>query len=141
MATLRPDLVFSYWIYFWFLLYAFKLIKYSPKFALILGLIDNIIMLFLMLYFGTKRKTIFYFIMINTFIKVLPLYLLRKEPIILKDVYFTIALSLLFVLWIHMNSQTLIGNLKLVHDSLLYGKNETPFLSFIAKLERNFLKL
>jgi hypothetical protein len=141
MATLRPDLVFSYWIYFWFLLYAFKIINYSPKFALIVGVVDNIIMLFLMLYFGTKRKTIFYFILINTFIKVLPLYLLRNENIRMRDIYFTIGLSLLFVLWIHMNSQTLIGNLKLVHDSLLKGKNETPFLSFMERVERNFVKL
>jgi hypothetical protein len=141
MASLRPDLVFSYWIYFWFLLYLFKIIQYSPKFALILGLIDNIIMLFLMLNFGTKKKTILYFILINTFIKVIPLYLLRNERIKMKDIYFTIVLSFLFVLWIHMNSQTLVGNLKLVHDSLLQGKNETPFLSLISKIERNFRKL
>ena len=102
---------------------------------------DNIVMLLLMLYFGTKKKTIFYFILINSFIKVLPLYLLRNENIRMRDIYFTMGLSLLFILWIHMNSQTLIGNLKLVHDSLLQGKNETPFLSFMAKVERNFLKL
>jgi len=141
MSRLRPDLVFSYWIYFWFLLYAVNIIKYSPKFALIIGLIDNIIMLFLMLYFRTKRKTIYYFILINSFIKLLPLYLLRNENIKIIDIYFTIILGLLFVLWIHMNSQTLVGNLKLVHDSLLQGKNETPFFYFMEKLERNFLKL
>lgn len=141
MATLRPDLVFSYWIYFWFLLYALKITSYSPKFALIFGVIDNIIMLFLMLYFGTKTRTIFYFILINTFIKILPLYLLRNENIRMRDIYFTIGLGILFVFWIHINSQTLIGNLKLVHDSLLQGKNETPFLSFMAKIEKNFLNL
>jgi hypothetical protein len=141
MASLRPDLVFSYWIYFWFLLYILRIIQYSPKFALILGLIDNIIMLFLMLNFGTKKKTILYFILINTFIKIIPLYLLRNERIKMRDIYFTIVLSFLFVLWIHMNSQTLVGNLKLVHDSLLQGKNGTPFLSLISKIERNFRKL
>jgi len=114
------------------------MINYSPKFALILGLIDNIIMLLLMFYYGTKKKTIFYFIMINTLIKVWPLYLLRNERIKMKDIYFTIFLSGLFVLWIYMNSQTLVGNLKIVHDSLLQGKNETPFLSFMETLERIF---
>ena len=43
MVALRGDLVFSYWIYVWYLLYIFKLIKYSPKLPLILGLIDNVI--------------------------------------------------------------------------------------------------
>jgi hypothetical protein len=49
MAALRADLVFSYWIYLWYILYAFKITNFSPKFPLILGLIDNIIMLLLML--------------------------------------------------------------------------------------------
>jgi len=42
MVALRIDLVFSYWVYFWYILYAFKITNYSPKFPLILGLIDNI---------------------------------------------------------------------------------------------------
>ena len=46
MAALRVDLVFSYWIYAWFILYFLNYIKYSPKFALTLGLLDNIVMLF-----------------------------------------------------------------------------------------------
>jgi hypothetical protein len=141
MAALRADLVFSYWIYLWYILYIFKIISYSPKFALILGLIDNIIMLFLMFMFGTSKKTIFYFIIINTLIKIIPLYTLIHEKIKMIDILFTFFLSLLFVIWIHMNSQTLIGNMKLVHDSLLYGKNETPFLSLMNKIERNFIDL
>jgi hypothetical protein len=62
MAALRTDLVFSYWIYVWFILYIFNITSYSPKFALILGLFDNIIMLLLMFYFGSKGRTIFLFI-------------------------------------------------------------------------------
>jgi hypothetical protein len=78
MSALRGDLVFSYWIYVWYLLYIFKFIKYSPKIPLILGLIDNIIMLLMMLLYGTSSRTIFYFIVINTLIKVMPIYYLRN---------------------------------------------------------------
>ena len=42
-------------------------------------LFHNIIMLILMLLYGTSSRTIFYFIVINTFIKVVPLYYLRNE--------------------------------------------------------------
>lgn len=140
-AALRADLVFSYWIYVWYLFYAFKLISYSPKFPLILGLIDNIIMLILMLSYGTSRRTIFYFIIINTFIKVVPLYYLRNEKINLKDIYFTCGLFLLFIIWLHINKQSLVGNIKLVHDSLLYGQDKTPFMAFISKLKNNFKSL
>ena len=81
MKALRADLVFSYWIYLWYILYAFKITNLSPKFPLILGLIDNIIMFGLMLLYSTSRKTIFYFLIINTIIKVVPLYYLKNEQI------------------------------------------------------------
>jgi hypothetical protein len=138
MTVLRADLVFSYWIYLWYLLYVFKFINYSPKFPLILGLIDNIIMFGLMLLYGTSRRTIFYFLIINTLIKVVPLYYLRNESIKMSDIYFTVGLFLVFIIWLHLNKQSLFGNIKLVYDSLLYGKDQTPFMAFINKLKKNF---
>ncbi len=141
MASLRADLVFSYWIYFWYVLYAFRLTSYSPKFPLILGLIDNIIMLILMLVYGTSKRTIFYFIIINTLIKVVPLYYLRNEPIKLRDIYFTAILFGIFVVWLHLNKQSLFGNIKIIHDSLLYGEDKTPFMALINNLKKNFKSL
>ena len=141
MAALRTDLVFSYWIFFWYLLYALKLTKYSPKFALLFGIIDNIILLVLMIAFGSSKRTIFYFILINTLIKGLPYYTLIKEPIKISDIYFTGLLLLVFVIWLHINSQSLIGNIKLIHDSLLFNKNETPFLGWIESIKKNFKHL
>ena len=141
MAAIRADLVFSYWIYAWFILYVFKFITYSPKFPLILGLIDNIIMLILMIYFGSKSKTIILFIAINTLIKVVPLYYLRNQRIKMSDIYFTVGLFIIFVIWLHINKQSLAGNLKLIHDSLLYNKFQTPFMSLFNRIEKNFKNL
>ena len=141
MAALRADLVFSYWIYLWYILYAFKITDFSPKFPLIIGLIDNIIMLLLMLVYGTSRETIFYFLIINTLIKVVPLYYLRNEPIKLKDIYFTVFLFIVFVGWLHLNKQSLVGNLKIIHDSLLYGQDKTPFMALLNKIKTNFKSL
>ena len=141
MAALRADLVFSYWIYLWYILYAFKITTFSPKFPLILGLIDNIIMLGFMLVYGTSRVTIFYFILINTLIKVVPLYYLRFEELKMKDIYFTVVLFTIFVLWLHINKQSLIGNIKVIHDSLLYGQNKTPFMALLNKIKMNFKSL
>lgn len=141
MATLRADLVFSYWIYFWYILYVFKITTYSPKFPLILGLIDNIIMLILMLLYGTSHRTIFYFIIINTIIKVVPLYYLINQPIMMKDIYFTIFLFGIFIVWLHINKQSLFGNIKIIHDSLLFGQDKTPFMALINNIKTNFKKL
>ena len=141
MAALRFDLVFSYWIYLWYILYVFKITIFSPKFPIILGLLDNIIMLFLMLMYGTSKRTIFYFIIINTLIKIVPLYYLKNEPLKMKDIFFTIFLFIIFILWLHLNKQSLFGNIKLIHDSLLFGQNNTPFMAFINKLKKNFKNL
>jgi len=141
MAALRSDLVFSYWIYFWYVLYTFKITNYSPKFPLILGLIDNIIMLVLMFMYDTSKRTIFYFIVINTLIKVVPLYYLRNESLQMKDIWFTGFLFIIFIIWLHLNRQTLFGNIKLIHDSLIFGQNKTPFMAFINKLKMNFKNL
>ena len=138
MAALRGDLVFSYWIYTWFILYELQIIDYSPKFPLILGIIHNLIMLIFMLLYGTSIRTIFYFIVINTIIKVVPLYYLRNEAIKLNDIYFTCGLFLLFIFWLHLNEQSLVGNIKLIHDSLLYGKEQTPFMALVNKIKSNY---
>lgn len=141
MAALRIDLVFSYWIYFWYILYAFKFTNFSPKFPLIIGLLDNIVMFFMMLVYGTSFNTIISFLFINTIIKIIPLYNLRNEQIKIRDIIFTTVLLFIYVIWLHINGDNLIGNAKLIHDSLLYDKENTPFISFINKLKNNFKNL
>jgi hypothetical protein len=140
MYALRFDLIFSYWIFIWFLIYKLKWIMYSPKFAIIFGLFENCFMLIMMFLFGTRMESIIYFIVINIFIKVIPLYYLRNDYICWKDIYFTIILFILFILWLHINRESLIGNLKLIHDSLIYNKFNTPLFALIKKFKNNWKK-
>jgi hypothetical protein len=140
MRVLRFDLIFSYWIFIWFLIYKLKWVMYSPKFAIIFGLIENFFMLIMMFLFGTKMESIIYFIIINIFIKVIPLYYLRKDYIYWKDIYFTFVLFIIFIIWLHINNESLIGNLKLIHDSLVYNGFNTPFFALIKKFKNNWKK-
>ena len=139
MKALRGDLIFSYWIYVWYLFYIFNYTSYNPKFALMIGLIDNIIMLILMLYYNTPKRTLLIFVLVNTLIKVVPLYYLRKDndAVKWKDIYFTCILFIIFVVWLHLNKQNLVGNVKMIYDSLLYGKDKTPVMALINKIENN----
>ena len=43
--------------------------------------------------------------------------------------------------WLHINNQSLVGNIKVIYNSLLYGKNETPFMNLLSKIEGNFKRL
>jgi hypothetical protein len=85
-------------------LYWFNWISFSPKLALLLGLLENILFLFIIL-----RKSwifIFSFVVINLSIKILPLYLLRKDKIdVHRDFEILIFIFLLYVLWIFVNKR------------------------------------
>ena len=131
-------MVFSYWILVWFILYYFKLTQFSPKFAITVGILENIVLFIFMIIWGTSLRTKIWFVIINTLIKILPFYYLRNEPYNLKDIYFTFGLFLLFVIWLHINKENLIGNAKLMYDSFIYGKDNTPFMSLLHKIETNF---
>ena len=56
----------------------------------------------------------------------------------MKDIYFSILLFIIFIIWLHINAQSLIGNTKTIHDSLLYGQNKTPLIGFINIIQNNF---
>lgn len=131
MSAIRLDLVFSYWIFAWFLLYYFKFTSYSPKFLIIIGIIHNSAMLLNMILSGTKTISILSFITINIFIKILPLYYLRNEPIKIDDIYVTGFVYLLFVVWLNINGENIVDNLNEIQNSILNDKNETPFMRFI----------
>ena len=138
MRTLRFDLIFSYWIFIWILIFRLKWTIFSPKFAIIVGLIINSFMLIFMFLYGTIMESIVYFIIINIFIKVIPLYYLRNKSITWKDIYVTFILFIIYIIWLHFNKESLSGNLKLIYDSLINNKNNTPFLSLINKFKTNW---
>jgi hypothetical protein len=138
----RPDLIFSYWIFVWYLVYIFGIDKtYNPKFALILGLIQNSFTLFLLLYYRTKIKlTIFYFIMM-LLLKIIPLYTvwnsisLWNTTIYKKDVIASIVLFTIYLFWYFIvNKQTLSYAIKLKNDFIFKNKTNTPGIIMLNKL-------
>lgn len=132
---MRFDLIFSYWIYIWYLLYTYKiLISYSPIFAITISILYNMIVLLLMIYYGTNMKSIIYFIITNTILKLIPYYNLRHDKIHTKDIYFTFILLILFIIWININNESLGKNQKTIYDSLIHGKNTTPFMKLLKKM-------
>ena len=96
------DLIFSYWIFTWYVLYELKITNYSPKLALIIGLISNIILLFLMIFYNNNIINILLFCVIQIFIKIIPLWRLRNN-----NIYDFKALAILFIIymvWLFINN-------------------------------------
>jgi hypothetical protein len=75
-----------------------------------------------MVIWGTSLRTIIWFVIINTLIKIMPFYYLRNESYSLKDIYFTFGLFLVFIVWLHINNQSLIGNAKFAKHEIKSSK-------------------
>lgn len=128
---IRIDYIFSYWIFFWYLLYICKLIKYNPKFALICALIENIVTLTFMLYYQTKQKTILLYLKLNFILKIIPLFIIRNSKIKINDVYFSIGLFILYLFWIEMNITHVFINLK---KNLIFNNVYGPGMQLLEKI-------
>jgi hypothetical protein len=96
------DLIFSYWIFAWYMLYEFKCIKYSPKLALIFGLISNTILLLLMIFYNNSIINILLFSLVQLFIKIIPLWRLRNNKI--YDLKSLVILFIIYMVWLFINN-------------------------------------
>ena len=105
----RNDYIFSYWIYLWYLLYIILNRKFlpSPKFALICGLIHNLIYTALMIKNKSKFRTTLLFVMVMFIIKVIPLYTLRNSKLSLIEIITTILFLFVFFIWLKINNQNI----------------------------------
>ncbi len=140
IEAMRFDLVFSYWIFAWYLLYMAKIVKYSPKLVIVLGIIENAMLLVGMIMYGSNLRTITSFIVINTFIKLLPYYSLRYEKIQVSDWKPITMVFFLYCCWLYYNQEDLTGSYKKVFDSLIHNRNDTPAMQLVEMLRKNYYK-
>lgn len=102
---IRPDFVFSYWIFLWFILYKLKFINFNPKNALIFAIIINISMLGFLIKKKSTTYNIIKFIIINTIIKIIPFIFIYKSTVTNLDNYFFVVLFCLYIFWTHLNGK------------------------------------
>ena len=134
---IRPDLIFSYWIYFWYILYIFKVLKYNPKLAIIFGMIENLFILLLMCIYNTKKILIVLFIIMFFILKLIPLYTIWNDKIHLNDdIKNTSLLFIIYLLWIHLNQLTITDAITNSKNLILHNKNTMPGMTILLKLEK-----
>ena len=121
--NLRFDFGFSYWIFVWYIFYVYKLTSYNPKIALILALFENTITLFSMIYYKYKLFYIIVFCILNTLIKVLPIWYLWNTTFRWIDFYASVALFIVFLIWLSINN---VGFIELEHEMHNQIKKNNP---------------
>ena len=131
---MRIDFVFSYWIFAWYLLYTFRVTTFNPKIALVIGIIQNIGLLLLMLYYKNDWIHIATFCLINLCIKVIPLWTVRNDPYRWKDFYALVVYFMIYIVWLFINQYTLDIKKRLqdIKANLPIG----PFMQFVDKYVR-----
>ena len=130
---MRFDYLFSYWIFVWYLLYFFRITKYNPKFVLICGVIENIILLFFMIYYKTNLNVIIFFIFGMGLIKIIPIYTIWYTIIKWRDILFTFILFFIYIIWLYINNKSLYyiyNNTK----EVVFNKKYFPLTELLIKL-------
>ena len=129
----RFDFVFSYWIFAWYLLYEIGIISFNPKFALTVGLIHNCFAFILMIYFKNSFINIFLFCLINLFIKIIPLWRLRNTKYHLYDIYATMILFIIYLLWMELNGVNYTTFLENNYYKMTHGGEGGPLTYYFNK--------
>jgi hypothetical protein len=101
IEMISMDMILSYWLFVWWIMYELGIVRENPKLMLIIGLIVNVIMLLIKIVKGSR--TLIPFVIINTLIKVLPLLMLMRTRISEEDVEGSLIVVLIYVLWVILN--------------------------------------
>jgi len=136
---MRFDYLFSYWIFSWYLLYFFHITDYNPKFVLICGIIENLIILFYMIYYKTNINVIIFFIFGIFLIKIIPIYTIWNTIIKWKDILSTFILFFIYLIWLYINNKSLYY---IYNDTkkVILNKKYFPLTELLIKLYNYFYK-
>lgn len=128
---IRIDYIFSYWIFLWYLLYLFGIVNFNPKFAILCGVIENIGILLLMFYYGTKKHLVLLFLIMFILLKIIPLYSIWNTQIRVRDIVALIILFMIYLIWVN---KSLSDFIKQTQDLVIYNKNTLPGMMFLDKI-------
>ena len=128
----RFDLLFSYWIFAWYLFYVIGWTTYNPTFTFIAGIIFSLYMVVIMVFFNTKRITILFFILSLFLFKIIPLFTITRV-ISSRDIIASFILFLIYLGWVRLNGFPMNFELKLSMD-IVRNKTDLPFTTFMKNL-------
>ena len=133
---ISPEYIFSYWIFFLFVIYLVYPTKYTnPTILLTLGLIEQSLSIAYFIYVRVKWSTVFLFFLIMVFIKVIPLYLIRKSKNKWNPL-FSVSVILLYLFYLILMKQDVLKIYTSLNDSIIRGTNESPFFYFLNNINR-----
>ncbi len=137
---IRVDLLFSYWLFIWYILYEIEITQYNPKAWLIFALIINFYNIFFMIYFKRFYNLLLFIIAISIF-KVIPIWTLRNTIIYIKDIIAGFVIFFIYYAWLIYNNKSIYTLFKQFYNSIKYNNiKNTPAMYFLNSLKNKFIK-
>jgi len=144
---IRPDMIFTYWVLLWFIVYLVvpkPTIVPNPSFALLLGLVENLVFIVYLIYIGAAHIMQFFLVVLVT--KGVPLYLVfdREQLFSRTPILDTVLLFLAYTLYLIVLGtnpvEVYMQILDAFHNSLNGAKEQirTPFYYLMDKIKRGF---
>ena len=144
-GRMRPDFLFSYWIYAWFFLFYFTpdhstkgtpsdfIKKYlNPTVAFYVALAENLLTFLAILIYNPEINILLKFIAMMLVVKIIPLYLLRNYPIqFSRDIPVLISVFIAYNVYLAWNETDLWDVYKRTFESIRQGQNYTPFFGLL----------
>jgi hypothetical protein len=107
VVNLRTDLIFSYWIFFWFLFYLAGLTKIAPTLLIYLGIVLNALEFAYFMVVKAPSYNIVKFATINIILKGIPLWFVYGRPITLTEIKISILVFMIYIVWLQINDKSL----------------------------------
>ena len=99
----RLDYIFSYWLLLWYILYILKLVPFNPFWFILGGVVVNTLEIFL-----GQVDNIPYFVLVNVFLKIIPLYTLRGVKTTSADMYAGFVYLAMYIAWMKLNKEKIL---------------------------------
>jgi hypothetical protein len=139
---ITPDLLFSYWIFGWFVIYyiihRFSHIHWlqiiNPFFVLLIDVIFYIAFMIILLYQGGFQSWFPLFLCMGILFKFIPLYLVYPDKRNMKyNMICMFILIVLYLFYLWLRNTNVISVYTDTMNSLVHGKNDTPFMYLVHK--------
>jgi len=108
VEIIRADKFFSIWIFIYTIAYIFKIVPYNPIILIYIALTFFAFSLFIIIYYLNENSLLFYYIMINTIAKIIPLFIIINNKITYNDMIFTVYFILLYVIYMQIIKEDII---------------------------------
>lgn len=152
-GNLRVDFLFSYWIFFWFLIFYFtQNVRESnaaifiqknmnPKLALYIALLENILTFLYILWIKSDFLIIIKYLLMILSVKILPIYLIKQKIHLWNDLLIFVFVFSIYIIYLWINDESIKSVYERTFKYVKSGQNKTPFFYLFDSIMKKITQI